>query len=252
MTQNRLKWIALVSMLLDHIALTALSTGILRTAIGIERDFALRVGMIAVGQIAFPVFAWFAAEGSRKTSNMRKYLLRLFLFAVISEIPFQLCFRDNLSFGLHNVIFTLFFACAAIELGRWFSEKGGHEPWGQLISALIAVALGAIFYTDYNAWGVALVLGLYYLPSKRNRLWFMVLWITIFRLVWHGWNGTGFSWLRPSGYYQIFFWIGALISPALLAGYNEKQGRKHKWVFYWFYPCHLTILACITHWIEIS
>ena len=110
MTQFTLKIIALVFMLMDHAVKVVLSAGTLAPVVGPEGEALIRSIMLTLGRAAFPIFAWFTAEGCRKTADLRKYCLRLFLFGVISEVPFQLastmcclqCFWQLLGFTLEG------------------------------------------------------------------------------------------------------------------------------------------------------
>ena len=250
MTQFILKIIALVAMVLDHSAKTALATGVLKPYLGIAGNQALLVTMKVLGRMAFPIFAWFTAESCRKTSNMGKYLLRLGIFAVLSEAPFQLNFYGGVSPACHNVIFTMLLAALAVYAGRRLNDFIS-SPWAQWIPAGIAICLGWFLRTDYNAWGVALILGLYYLPTERGRLAYLGTWGTVFQLVWHSWNGHSLSWLHSAGRIQLLYWLGILAAVALLATYNGQRGRKSKWLFYWFYPGHLMLLYGLTRWIAM-
>ncbi len=239
MTQFSLKLIAMLAMLLDHTAKVLLSHGVLTPLLGIENSRTLCVGMMVLGRAAFPIFAWFAAEGCRRTTDAGRHLLRLLIFALLSEIPFQLCFSDGLEPGCHNVIFTFLLASAAIFCG----ERIRTLPLPvRLIPPVIAVVLGWVLYTDYNAWGVALVLMLYYLPTESGRLLLLAAWVTVFQLLWHGWNGQSLSWLTASGSLQLLYWLGGMTSVGLLATYNGARGGGSKWLFYGFYPCHLLLL----------
>lgn len=110
LTGFHLKLVALVTMIIDHAgAVFFPGTGLFRT----------------IGRIAFPIYAFLIAEGCRHTRNRRRYLMGLGLFALVSEIPFDLAFGDILvgeklprvDFLRHtNVFFTLFFAVAAIHI----------------------------------------------------------------------------------------------------------------------------------------
>ena len=244
MSQFALKFLALFFMLLDHTAKIVLRRSLLTPVFGAEYTLVLRTCMISLGHIALPLFAWFTAEGCRKTSNPRKYLLRLGLFALLSEIPFQLCFFNSWHFGCRNVIFTLLLAAAAIFLVQEMQKRG--YPWAVSLPVYgTAVFLGYFLHTDYNAWGVALVLLLYVMPNKRSRLITLSVWITVFRLIWHGWNQGSFLWLDPGGASQLAEWAGCMCSVPLLATYNGSRGRGGRWLFYVFYPCHLLVLYCI-------
>ena len=246
MSRSSLKLLALISMFCDHFSKVVLSAGILVPKIGVTANFWVRVMLCSFGTMAFPLFAFFTAEGCRKTGHPGKYLLRLFLFGVLSEAPFQLCFRsayrDGFTIGCHNVMFTLFLAAGAVFLARWLIGHKVPEIPAKLLTAAAAIVLGWVLYTDYNAWGVALVLGIYYLPEEKERFTFMGAWITCFYLIWHGWNGSGLAWITDNQYQLILYWIGSMLSVPFAAIYNGEKGRNIKWLFYGFYPTHLLLL----------
>lgn len=249
MTQFSLKLLALFCMLSDHFAKVVLSGGVLIPYIGAEADLWLRTMMTVIGRIAFPIFAWFTAEACRKTKNPGKYLLRLLIFALLSEAPFQLCFYGagylGFQLGCHNVMFTMLLGAAAIIAGQYL-QKHIHSVAAYMIPAVAAVALGWFLYTDYNAWGVALIILLYYLKDEKARLLFLLCWCTVFQLIWHGYNGNTLIWLSGENNYKLILqWIGMLFSVGFLATYNGEKGRSCKWLFYVFYPVHLLLLYAI-------
>lgn len=170
-------------MLCDHFAKVVLSTGVLRTFLGVTGNEQLMIGLETVGRIAFPMFAWFVAEGCRKTGNFPKYLGRLAMFAVLSEAPFQYCFyaagQNGLSLACHNVMFTMLLAAAGIYAAKWLNKHGIPEMTAILIPSILAAALGWRLQTDYNAWGVALIFMLYYLPDKKQKLTILACWMTV-------------------------------------------------------------------------
>lgn len=249
MTQLTLKLIALLSMLLDHSAKVLPLMDLLSPWVGMEAAMQIRDAMLILGRIAFPVFAWFAAEGCRKTSSMGKYVLRLAVFAVLSEVPFQLCFYGHsltaLVLGCHNVIFTMLLAALAVWAGKGLKAYGVPELAAGLLPAVVAITLGWVLHTDYNAWGVALILGLYYMRDQKGQVIWLAAWVTVFQLIWHGWNGSTLVWLSGSGSIQILYWLGALVGAALLMTYNGQRGPKIRWLFYVFYPVHLLVLFLI-------
>ena len=246
MTQSTLKLLAMLFMLCDHFAKVVLSTGVLRTFLGVTGNEQLMIGLETVGRIAFPMFAWFVAEGCRKTGNFPKYLGRLAMFAVLSEAPFQYCFytagQNGLSLACHNVMFTMLLAAAGIYAAKWLNKHGIPEMAAILIPSILAAALGWGLQTDYNAWGVALIFMLYYLPEKKQKLTILACWMTVFMLLWHGWNGETFVWLHAGGFSLLCMWLGGMFSIPILAAYNGQRGRPVKWLFYVFYPVHLAVL----------
>ncbi len=246
MTQSMLKRLAILFMFCDHFAKVVLSTGGLCPVLGTMGNQCLMVGLESVGRIAFPIFAWFVAEGCRKTRSFPRYLGRLAIFAVLSEAPFQYCFysagENGLRLGCHNVMFTLLLAVAGVYASKCLKDRGIPRMPAVLLPGMAAVTLGMVLLTDYNAWGVALILALYYLPEKKQKLILLGCWMTVFMLLWHGWNGRTLLWLRPGGYALVLQWLGGMASVLLLSFYHGGRGRSNKWLFYAFYPVHLAVL----------
>lgn len=250
MNQFTLKLLALIFMLMDHVAKVLLPVGTLTPLVGMEAELLIRNTLLILGRASFPMFAWFAAEGCRKTSNLGRHCLYLLVFAVLSEIPFQLCFYRPVGYVLqpacHNVLFTMLLASGAIYLSRKLEALDMPKGAMRGAAAGIAICLGFLLWTDYNAWGVALILALYYLPEGWGRLGFLAVWVSVFQLLWHGWNGTSFVWLTAGGRIQLLYWLGGLLGTALLSTYSGQRGRKSKWLFYGFYPVHLAILYLLS------
>jgi len=247
MTQFSLKLLALLFMLCDHFSKVVLSTGVLAPILGTEGNLWLRTMLTVVGRKAFPMFAWFTAEGCRKTANFPRYLLRLLVFAALSELPFQLCFygagESGFRLACHNVIFTLLLAAMAIYVGKLLEKRRVPRLAALLMPGALAVILGWVLKMDYNAWGVALILLLYALPEEKPRLILLAAWFTVFQLIWHGFDGQTLVWLTDSNQYGILLqWIGGMFAVPLLATYNGEKGRRGKWLFYIFYPAHLAAL----------
>lgn len=202
----QLKWIAVICMAADH-------TGRILFP---EQEFLIRIG-----RIAFPVFAFLLTEGFFHTSDVRRYLLRLGLFAVISEIPFDLAFHRTFWYPQgQNVFFTLLISMLLLcflERSREWTER--------ILMIFIAMWLAEAMSTDYGFRGVLLVL-IFYICRQRR----------LAGLVAGGlWN---FLWHAPVQY----FGAAAMF---LLGVYNGEKGRSMKYFFYVFYPAHLLLLYMI-------
>jgi ATP-binding cassette subfamily B protein len=94
-----LKLIAMLSMVFDHVG---------------DAFFPGVMWLRMVGRIAMPVFAFCIAEGYAHTRDRKKYLLRMGLFALVSEIPFDLCFHGKPGFGHQNIMLTFFLSILAL------------------------------------------------------------------------------------------------------------------------------------------
>lgn len=206
-----LKLIAIVSMVIDHIG-----------SVFFQDAFWMR----AVGRLAMPIFAFCIAEGYLHTRDRRRYLYRLGIFAVISELPFDLAFFNHLETSHQNIMLTFFLAV----LGLMFYDRiRGEHPTGKrtalaftavLMMAGLAMALGA----DYSLFGVITVFAFYALRNQAH--WKRQL------------GGMAFMTLtRTIGYYAA---TGFAAIPLLM--YNGEKGRGLKWFFYAFYPGHLLLI----------
>lgn len=113
---STLKLIAIITMLIDHIG-AAVIARLLIAGQGSEMLYKIYYAMRAVGRVAFPIFCFLLVEGFFYTGSRKKYALRLFGFALLSEIPFDLAFSGKiLEFGYQNVFFTLLIGLLTIML----------------------------------------------------------------------------------------------------------------------------------------
>ncbi len=231
-----LKWVAIITMLIDHIGVV-LVYGWAKYrhywGPGIESKF-FYYFIRSIGRLGFPLFCFLLAEGFVHTRSRWKYLLRLFVFALISEIPFDLAFNGAwIEFGSQNVFFTLTLGLLAVMLWDRLTLGGGDcPPWRGLAAIFCATALGAAAHymeTDYGAMGVALILVMHLL---RDRPW------TRDQAA-----GGVLAAMIPFGSHWIEL-FGVLAFP-LFHLYNGQRGRQSKYFFYIFYPAHLLLLALL-------
>ena len=206
-----LKLIAMLSMVFDHVG---------------DNFFPEQTWMRIIGRIAMPIFAFFVAEGFLHTHDRKKYLLRMGVFALVSELPFDLLTAGRLEFGHQNVMCTFFLAILALLCFDTLMAKEQTRArmalaWGAMVAAIAAALL---LKTDYNIYGVGLVFIFYLFRNKE--LWFRCVMGMIFHIV-----------TRNMGIY-IYGLLGFL--PLFL--YNGKKGRGLKWLFYVFYPGHMLLL----------
>lgn len=235
MTSFVLKIIAMFTMLIDHIGDTC---------------FKHISWMNLIGRFAFPIFAFQISEGYLHTKNLKRYFLRLFLFALISQIPFTL-FTSIYTNGINlNVFFTLFMGLIAI----WTYDKiiknkiklAKNEVLNlyikQAFGILVAIFLGfvaSICHFDYGFFGIAIIF-LFYL-FKNNKLAMIISYITICVLKY----GCQIILYGYSVWY-ILLGIFTILPIIFIYLYNGKQGRKVKYLLYLFYPFHLLVLYILS------
>lgn len=125
---STLKLIAIITMLIDHIG-AAVIARLLIAGQGSEMLYKIYYAMRAVGRVAFPIFCFLLVEGFFYTGSRKKYALRLFGFALLSEIPFDLAFSGKtLEFGYQNVFFTLLIGLLTIMLFDAVVKKQEWHP----------------------------------------------------------------------------------------------------------------------------
>ena len=168
---NALKWIALLTMFINHIGAVLLECGVvqsynhhLTTALSYKTSLLLSQTdhiLRQIGRIAFPIFCFLLVEGFFHTSNRKKYAFRLFLFALISEIPFDLVFPGNLSgiFLSECNVYPAFWIPHHMGNGTAQADSSCTLP----DSCLPGLLAGYLFHADYNWKGIVLILVLYLL-----------------------------------------------------------------------------------------
>ena len=242
MTWNVLKWVAIAAMLIDHTA-AVLGGWLPPFCSTLMRD---------VGRMAFPIFAYGIAQGCVYTHSARRYLGRLLLFAVLSEIPYRLALRaGSLAFGLFNVFFTLLAGAACCQLVKFCRSKGRRWAWAAVVPVAAIVLLCEILGTDYGGFGVLCILLPYlFWESKPARLIALGSVVAFLYVVVSHFQGFSYPlwWMEnPSALgsmlQQTLF---ALAGVGLIALYNGQPGsKKGKWAFYIFYPAHLLALFAL-------
>lgn len=230
-----LKRIAVVSMVIDHVdgvlIRAALApyweNGTLFVGPGVPAHIRtllmLRPVFQALGSIAFPIFCFLIVEGFLHTREARRYAGRLLLFALLSEIPFDLAhYAEWMNFSLQNVLFTLFCGTLTLMGLRFVSEKYAASRRAVIALSLLCVfggmGLAFLLRGEYVFLGVASITLLYVL---RSRPLLSVL--------------AGLAPLLVASPYAL------LSLPALLC-YNGKRGTGSQAFFYWFYPAHFLLL----------
>lgn len=209
--------------------------------------------LTCIGRIAFPIFSFLIVEGYSHTHNLRRYLLRLLIWALLSEIPFDLMYGGSIFYPYHqNVLWTFLLSLFLIILIEK-SKSRLHPVLASLASAGIVIlgfVFGYVTMVDYYGVGILTVLVFYFFRKQnwKNRLCqFLCLYILNVKLL--------------GGYYyeiQVFGFEIELVQQgiALLALipiwlYQGRQGIHNK-VFqyscYAFYPAHMLLLFIVREW----
>ena len=182
--------------------------------------------MRAVGRIAFVIFAFLIAQSVDKTSSIKRFCLRLAVFAVISEPIFDMAFYGRWIFVRHqNIFFTLLAGVIGCSLVK-------RRDAVSTAAAMAVVLAAQLVGTDYGGVGVLLILAFYLL--EKTRLFEVVAVFAAVCIV----DGDP------------LFYAFALAAVPLIKLYNGSRGggfapKLRKWIFYIYYPAHLAFLIFI-------
>lgn len=222
---DTIKSIAVITMFIDHLG-AALVWEYVLTLQGDARMqwYTIYMIMRKIGRLAFPIYCFFIVEGLEHTRSVKKYIMRLLIFAFISEIPFDYAFQSRLTLDYQNVFFTLAIGLICIWGVREVEERIANHIKQIVFKTLIIAAgifLANMLNTDYSGFGV-LIIAVLYLFQKSRLLQCIA-------------GAVGFAWE-----------VTAPISFLLLFFYNGERGRRiNKYFFYAFYPVHLAVLAVV-------
>ena len=206
--------------------------------------------LTCIGRISFPIFAFLIVEGYFHTGNLKKYAGRLLLFAILSELPFNLAMGSSLFYPVHqNVLWSFLISLGLIHGNEKAREK--EKIWIRIsvgcASILAGYVLGLLTMVDFYHAGVLTVLVFYFFRQKK---WWsyvsqlLCLWYINIEML------GGFSYeLHFFGNTYYFVRQGlALLALIPIWLYRGKQGYNSKplqYVYYGFYPLHLLILGIL-------
>ena len=262
LTGYHLKMIALITMAIDHVAAVLIwriyyasysITASMQMSDNLADKILVWVSqnqdavysiyemMRYIGRMAFPIYCFLLVEGFLHTRNVAKYVGRLAVFALISEIPFDLAIESTwMSFANSNVFFTLVLGLLTIwalsyveKFAEFWIEKQWEPLLGRILTRsaglIIIIGVGAfaemVLRTDYGLGGIVAIAVLYLFRGYRLLAFAAaVLALTII---------TG----------DIELLAMLMILPVMM--YDGTRGKNMKYVFYVFYPAHLLVLALI-------
>lgn len=231
-SQEALKLIACLAMLIDHIGATIL-LHLFAVAGGGSPVYLLYLLSRCIGRIAFPIFCFLLVEGACHTRNPKRYALRLAIGAVLSELPFDLAFFGGWTWSGQSVMLTLLIGFLALEAMKRFSS------WPKKLLVLVPFVLAAaLLRTDYGGAGV-LIIALFGLTRElpyRHAIQCTGMGVIICALI--------PSWVLV-GDVRLPMELLALLAMVPIAAYNGQKTTRSKvvqWAFYLFYPVHISVL----------
>lgn len=233
-----LKYIALATMTLDHIA-----------AVLLPYWSPLYTIFRGIGRIAFPVYCFLLVEGFLHTSNRKAYFTRLLLFALISELPFDMALFHfprvtawSVLSGHQNVFFTLAFSFLAMYILDYYWYR---QRMTGFLGLIIIGVLAEILHFDYGLTGVMVVTIIFICRNFRPDISPVFMAILAVLPLFSVQNVSGFC--------------VALAIPFLVL-YNGQKGSPlpdgrsfpgAKYLFYGYYPIHLFIIGIIYFYIHV-
>ena len=224
--RNQLKYIAVIAMLVDHI-------GMFFVPITTPLGLLLRI----IGRLTAPIMCFFIAEGYFYTRSKFRYGMRLFIFALISQIPYSFA-HDGVCFTFDfSVIYTFFIGFLVLLSYDKITNK--VLKWA-VIFLLIVVSY-------FGDWGVFAPLWILVFWAYRDNMRMKIIGYSFVCVLL---MGIATSAMMSAGYnwYSQLWQAGTFLAIGLIAGYNGEKGsggKFGKWFFYVFYPVHLVLLKLI-------
>lgn len=239
LSANGLKWIAMITMAVDHTGLCLVEYLIFYKGNDLGLCLWLQLpwqevlgfagqGMRMVGRVSFPLYCFLLTEGFLHTRNWKKYLMRLVAFALLSQLPFSLAVFNGWRGPGYNVYFEL--AVGILMLRGLKEAEGCHDKRrgaGMLLAVGGAGLAAELLGMDYGMEGMFVIAAFYLL---RDYKWRRALAGGVISMVdsLEGQLGAG------------------LLSAVPVLLYSGERGKQwNKYIFYCFYPLHLLVLFLI-------
>ncbi len=236
LSAGTLKYVALVCMLIDHLAIL------------VPGPYSLiYLLMRFVGRVAAPLFFFFLAEGYHYTRDKNRYTFRLILFAVVSYVPFVLFLKaarlNTLGFLNMSVAYTLLLSFLALR-----ARHEIHKPGLQALVLCLCVLFSLLGDWSYCAVFAVLLFD-YFRGNRRMQQ------VSFLGLIFSSYVAPLLvAFIRSvaeqqpawSRLYFVAMWLGVLIPVYLIGAYSGERGHQSRVQFYVFYPVHLLVIVLLS------
>jgi hypothetical protein len=228
LTSNTIKLIGIIAMTIDHIAV------ILFPRYSTDLPVLL---MHIIGRLTAPIMMFFIVEGYFYTRNIKKYLFRLLVFAIISHFAYAIAFDKDFIpfreafFDQTSIIWTLGIGLLALTI-----YNINIKNWQKLI--IIFIVVWTAFPSDWSTPAALAILYMgIYRDNFKKQMFCLVVCIAIYSIIYFMFHNKIYSLI------QMFI----ILAVPILYQYNGQRGtwKGMKWFFYIYYPAHLTILGII-------
>ncbi len=230
MNSFQLKLLASLCMLLDHIGVVFFEERLAAAGYELLGNMLLNTPLAGIsllytalrliGRLAFPIYAYQLAEGTQHTRSPGRYMLRLALLGLLSELPFDLAlYGGQFTWQHQNIFWTLLLGAAAIIAFQHTTQP----VWLKWAWPVAAAAAAELLRTDYGWYGI-LIITLFYLTrqdKQKRAAWLVV---------------------------PLALQMTAPLALLPISRANGQKGPDLKWAFYLFYPAHLLALYAIKVW----
>ena len=226
LNRNQLKYIAIIAMIIDHIALHFIPMNTIIYTI-----------FRTIGKLTAPIMCYFLVEGYKHTSSKKKYGMRLLIFAIISQLTYSVAHFYTLFIFNFNMIFTLFICFTIL----WSYDKI-KNVWLKCILILFLTCIS--YFCDWGIFAPLWVFVFYVFDTKtllQIISYCIIVGMVIIKYVALCENGE-FGWNIALCQLGLFLFL------PILYLYNGKNGNNNgfnKWFFYIFYPLHFLIIILI-------
>lgn len=215
-----LKLIAIISMLIDHVG---------------GNLFPQYPAFRWIGRLAFPIFAYCLTVGLLYTRDIKKYILRLSVFALISQ-PFYIFATHPWDWQAEWINLNIFFTLVVSLVAMW----GLHtQKWWLFVAMFL---LASLVNFDYSSQGIILMLIFYFCRNKpaMGAGLYVLTWLPA---LWSGYLEDPLSVVIVG--HAINWTVFGLLSVFPIFIPTHTGVKIPKWFFYGFYPAHLAVIGVI-------